>query len=74
MVTNLGETVLHLAVKYNQFDGLKYLIDTLNIQELVNVQDNNGNTVLHIATAGKLTTVIYVTIPVSCIISILTEF
>ncbi|PWA62912.1 ankyrin repeat family protein [Artemisia annua] len=58
MVTNLRETVLHLAVKYNQFDGLKYLIDTLNIQELVNVQDNNGNTVLHIATAGKLTTMV----------------
>ncbi|KAK1425997.1 hypothetical protein QVD17_14664 [Tagetes erecta] len=55
MVTNHGETVLHLAVKYNQFDGLRYLMETLNILELVNRQDNDGNTVLHIATAGKLT-------------------
>lgn len=59
MVTNHGETVLHLAVKYNQINGLNYMMDTLNTQELVNVQDNNGNTVLHIATAGKLTTVFY---------------
>lgn len=57
MVTNYGETVLHIAVKYNQFDGLRYLMETLNILELVNVQDKDGNTVLHIATAGKLTTV-----------------
>ncbi|KAI3743562.1 hypothetical protein L1987_61272 [Smallanthus sonchifolius] len=55
MVTNHGETVLHLAVKYNQFDGLRYLMETLNILELVNRQDNDGNTVLHVATAGKLT-------------------
>ncbi|KAI7754666.1 hypothetical protein M8C21_026197 [Ambrosia artemisiifolia] len=58
MVTNHGETILHLAVKYNQFDGLKYLVETLNILELVNRQDNDGNTVLHIATSGKLTTMV----------------
>ncbi|KAL8214545.1 hypothetical protein R6Q57_003994 [Mikania cordata] len=55
MVTNHGETVLHLAVKYNQFDGLRYLMETLNILELVDIQDNDGNTVLHVAAAGKLT-------------------
>ncbi|KAJ9559209.1 hypothetical protein OSB04_013823 [Centaurea solstitialis] len=58
IVTNHGETVLHLMVKYNQFDALKYLMETLNVTELVNVQDNDGNTVLHIATAAKLTTVV----------------
>ncbi|KAF5784241.1 putative ankyrin repeat-containing domain, PGG domain, ankyrin repeat-containing domain superfamily [Helianthus annuus] len=58
MVTDHGETILHLAVKYNQFDGLRYLVETLNILELVNIQDNDGNTVLHIATAGKLTTMV----------------
>ncbi|KAI3696670.1 hypothetical protein L6452_29131 [Arctium lappa] len=58
IVTNNGETVLHLAVKYNQFDALRYLMETLNVTELVNVQDNDGNTVLHIATAAKLTTVV----------------
>lgn len=58
MVTNHGETVLHLAVKYNQFDGLKHLMETLNITKLMNVQDNDGNTVLHVATAGKLNTMV----------------
>ncbi|XP_071719794.1 uncharacterized protein [Rutidosis leptorrhynchoides] len=58
MVTNHGETVLHLAVKYNQFEGLRYLMDTINVIKLVNIQDNDGNTVLHIATAGKLTTMV----------------
>ncbi|XP_076927627.1 uncharacterized protein LOC143591250 [Bidens hawaiensis] len=55
MATNHGETVLHLTVKYNQFAGLTYLMESLNILELVNRQDNDGNTVLHIAVAGKLT-------------------
>nr|XP_043610558.1 ankyrin repeat-containing protein At5g02620-like [Erigeron canadensis] len=58
MVTNHGETVLHIAVLFNQFEGLKYLMEKLNIIRLVNVQDNDGNTVLHIATAGKLTTMV----------------
>lgn len=54
LVTNNGETVLHLAVKNNQYEAVKYLMDTLNITKLVNMQDNDGNTVLHLATAGKL--------------------
>ncbi|KAI3738066.1 hypothetical protein L2E82_28084 [Cichorium intybus] len=58
VVTNHGETVLHLAVKYNQFQGLRYLMETLDITKLVNVQDNDGNTVLHAATTGKLTTMV----------------
>lgn len=58
LVTNHGETVLHLAVKYNQFEVLKHLKETSNIIKLVNVQDNDGNTVLHVATAGKLTTMV----------------
>ncbi|KAI3743564.1 hypothetical protein L1987_61274 [Smallanthus sonchifolius] len=59
MVTNHGETILHLAVKYNQYDGLKYMVEALNILELMNKQDNDGNTVLRIATARKLTTVFF---------------
>ncbi|KVH99864.1 Ankyrin repeat-containing protein [Cynara cardunculus var. scolymus] len=58
IVTSHGETVLHLAVKYNQFDALRYLMETLNVTELINVQDNDGNTVLHLATVAKLTTVV----------------
>ncbi|RZC90529.1 hypothetical protein C5167_029661 [Papaver somniferum] len=58
MITKSGETVLHLAVKNNQFDAIKYLVETLNITNMVNLPDNDGNTVLHIASAAKLTTMV----------------
>lgn len=57
MVTKHGETILHLGVKHNQYELVKYLIDRPNITTLVNVADNDGNTILHLATAAKLTTV-----------------
>ncbi|EOY29731.1 Ankyrin repeat family protein, putative [Theobroma cacao] len=58
MITKHGETVLHLAVKNNQYEAVRYLVENLNITKLVNLPDNDGNTVLHIATAGKLTTMV----------------
>ncbi|XP_021276400.1 ankyrin repeat-containing protein ITN1-like [Herrania umbratica] len=58
MITRHGETVLHLAVKHNQYEAVRYLVENLNITKLVNLPDNDGNTVLHIATAGKLTTLV----------------
>ncbi|KAJ4830755.1 hypothetical protein Tsubulata_020788 [Turnera subulata] len=58
MITRQGETVLHLGVKNNQYDAIKYLTETLNITKLLNKPDNDGNTVLHLATAGKLTTMV----------------
>ncbi|KAA8525265.1 hypothetical protein F0562_007120 [Nyssa sinensis] len=58
MVTKNGESVLHLAVKNNQYEAVKYLMETLDITKLVNLPDNNGNTILHLATAGKLTTMV----------------
>lgn len=57
MRTEHGETVLHLAVKNNQYEAVKYLTETLNISQLLNTPDSDGNTILHLATAGKLTTV-----------------
>lgn len=57
MVTNNGETVLHVAVKNNQFDAVKYLIEKLNVTKLANLPDIDGNTILHLATACKLTAV-----------------
>ncbi|KAF8388939.1 hypothetical protein HHK36_025622 [Tetracentron sinense] len=56
MLTKQGETVLHLAVKNNRYNAIKYLVETLNITELINMPDKNGNTILHLATAGKFTT------------------
>ncbi|KAF9612770.1 hypothetical protein IFM89_003780 [Coptis chinensis] len=58
MVTKLGETALHVAVKNNQYDAIKYLVDSLNVTNLVNIPDIDGNTILHLATASKLTTMV----------------
>ncbi|XP_059657988.1 ankyrin repeat-containing protein NPR4-like [Cornus florida] len=58
MVTRNGETVLHMAVKNNQFEAVRYLMETLNITKLANMQDNDGNTILHLAIAAKLTTMV----------------
>ncbi|KAM7493310.1 hypothetical protein LguiB_027919 [Lonicera macranthoides] len=58
MVTNNGETVLHVAVKNNQYDAVKYLIEKLNVTKLANLPDIDGNTILHLATACKLATMV----------------
>ncbi|GLT85434.1 hypothetical protein SLE2022_036240 [Rubroshorea leprosula] len=58
MITEHGETVLHLAVKNNHYDAVRYLADNINTSKLVNLPDHDGNTVLHLATAGKLNTMV----------------
>ncbi|XP_009757797.1 ankyrin repeat-containing protein At5g02620-like [Nicotiana sylvestris] len=58
MVTKNGETILHLAVKNNHFEVLKFLMECLNVSNLMNLQDNDGNTILHLATVRKLTTMV----------------
>lgn len=58
LITKNGDTILHLAVKNNQYDTIKYLIERLNITKLANFPDSDGNTILHLATAGKLTAMI----------------
>jgi ankyrin repeat protein len=44
-------------VKNNQYEAVKYLTEMLNITKLVDKPDTDGNTALHLATAGKLSTV-----------------
>ncbi|RVW17349.1 Ankyrin repeat-containing protein ITN1 [Vitis vinifera] len=56
MRTEHGETVLHLGVKNNQYEAVKYLTETPNISQLLNTPDSDGNTIFHLATAEKLTT------------------
>ncbi|CAK9144160.1 unnamed protein product [Ilex paraguariensis] len=48
-----GETILHLCVTYNRFEALKLLVELCGNDDLVNVKDDNGNTILHTATAQK---------------------
>ncbi|XP_042496397.1 ankyrin repeat-containing protein ITN1-like [Macadamia integrifolia] len=58
IVTLQGETVLHLAVKNNQYEAVRYLLDTFKFTNLLNFPDKNGNTILHLATTGKLTAMV----------------
>ncbi|XP_078172706.1 uncharacterized protein LOC144566546 [Carex rostrata] len=55
MLTNGGETILHLAVQYNSFDTVEFLIDRMRD---LNAKDNRGNTILHHAVASKNLSVI----------------
>lgn len=53
-----GETLVHLAVKQNQLGALKLLIELgRDDDDLVNVKDDHGNTILHIAAGLKQTEV-----------------
>lgn len=42
-----GETILHLCVKHRQLIAFKVLVEVL--QELVSVEDDDGETALHLA-------------------------
>ncbi|KAJ6857476.1 ankyrin repeat-containing protein [Populus alba x Populus x berolinensis] len=56
-LTSSRETVLHLAVKHNRYQALELLIQLANQyqigNELFNAVDAGGNTILHLASAGK---------------------
>ncbi|XP_028096868.1 ankyrin-3-like [Camellia sinensis] len=55
-VTARGETVLHLAVKNNQFEAFKDLVEHLkkfNKEDVLNRKDDQGNTFLHLAVSKK---------------------
>ncbi|XP_011017893.1 PREDICTED: ankyrin repeat-containing protein At2g01680-like isoform X2 [Populus euphratica] len=56
-LTSSRETVLHLAVKHNRYEALELLIQLANQyqigNELFNAVDAGGNTIFHLACAGK---------------------
>ncbi|CAK7345803.1 unnamed protein product [Dovyalis caffra] len=56
-LTSNGETILHLAVKHNQYQALETSIQLVNQHqignELFNAKDKDGNTILHLACARK---------------------
>jgi ankyrin repeat protein len=61
-VTLRGETALHIAVKYNQFEAFEAMFDIvkqLNMQDILIAGDEDGNTVLHLAIARKQSQVNY---------------
>ncbi|XVF33658.1 hypothetical protein REPUB_Repub17cG0186900 [Reevesia pubescens] len=55
-VTAYDETVLHLAVKSNQIESARVLIEEmrrLQMMEILNWKDKDGNTILHLATFNR---------------------
>ena len=55
-VTAIGETALHLAVKYYKVEALRKLVEwleKLGFEEMMNWGDNDGNSVLHLAVSKK---------------------
>ncbi|KAI7986519.1 Ankyrin repeat-containing protein BDA1 [Camellia lanceoleosa] len=55
-VTVRGETALHLAVKKNQIEGLRVLVEHLKKikkEGVLNMEDEHGNTILHLAISGR---------------------
>ncbi|KAH0979277.1 hypothetical protein GBA52_006454 [Prunus armeniaca] len=61
-VTIQGETSLHLAVKRSQFEAIKALVELvreMNKVNILNMKDNNGNSVLHLAGWKKKNTRIH---------------
>ncbi|KAG8375722.1 hypothetical protein BUALT_Bualt10G0130000 [Buddleja alternifolia] len=48
-----GETILHLCVDYCQFEAFKFLVENVDFQDLINIKDSNGNTILDLAVADK---------------------
>lgn len=53
LLNHAQTSVLHLCVEYSQLEILKLLLETLDVQDLVNNKDKNGNTVLHLVVADK---------------------
>ena len=54
--TERGETALHIAVRNNQLEALRVLVEGLkrsNNLVIINWKDREGNTILHLAAARK---------------------
>nr|GLL25870.1 ankyrin repeat-containing protein NPR4-like [Ipomoea trifida] len=51
----LGESILHMCVKYGQLEALKFVVETIGDDDadFVNSKDAFGNTVLHLAVEYK---------------------
>ncbi|GAB2240536.1 hypothetical protein Droror1_Dr00021054 [Drosera rotundifolia] len=50
LVTDKGRNILHEAADYGKHDVVKYILNNPSLESLVNQQDNEGNTPLHLAT------------------------
>ncbi|KAH9323578.1 hypothetical protein KI387_018217 [Taxus chinensis] len=55
VLTSGSQTFLHYAVETNQIEVVKHVVDVFNTSHLITKQDDNGDTVLHVATRNQLT-------------------
>ncbi|KAK3433957.1 hypothetical protein EUGRSUZ_D01231 [Eucalyptus grandis] len=53
IINSKGQTILHAAVINGQVNAVKYITRTPNLEDLVNKQDTDGNTALHLAELHK---------------------
>ncbi|KAJ3693044.1 hypothetical protein LUZ60_012139 [Juncus effusus] len=53
-----GETILHLAVRANSLETVKFLMSRMVNDIIINAKDERGNTALHLAVASKNLTMI----------------
>ncbi|KAL3745631.1 hypothetical protein ACJRO7_014707 [Eucalyptus globulus] len=57
-----GQTILHLCVKHNKLEALKLLMDILGDDQFINLREEYGNTILHLAAADRQTkTIVFLT-------------
>ncbi|KAK3433981.1 hypothetical protein EUGRSUZ_D01257 [Eucalyptus grandis] len=53
IINNKGQTALHVAVMGGQVSVVKYILGMPNQEDLINEQDTDGNTALHLAALHK---------------------
>uniref|UniRef100_A0A803MLK6 Reverse transcriptase zinc-binding domain-containing protein n=1 Tax=Chenopodium quinoa TaxID=63459 RepID=A0A803MLK6_CHEQI len=58
--TYQDDSILHLCVKYNQFEALKVLIERISDNALLNCGDCGGNTILHLSVLNQQSEILVV--------------
>uniref|UniRef100_A0A1D1XE57 Ankyrin repeat-containing protein At3g12360 n=2 Tax=Anthurium amnicola TaxID=1678845 RepID=A0A1D1XE57_9ARAE len=53
LTDNKGRNLLHFAVDKKRVDIVKYILRTPLLKEMINMQDHDGNTALHLATSNR---------------------
>ncbi|KAK3434010.1 hypothetical protein EUGRSUZ_D01523 [Eucalyptus grandis] len=60
MINTKGQSALHAAVIGGRENVVKYILGMPNMEDLINEQDNDGNTALHFAALHKKYNIIYI--------------
>ncbi|KAF8040634.1 hypothetical protein BT93_B2760 [Corymbia citriodora subsp. variegata] len=56
------QTIMHLCMMHNRLEALKLLMDILGDDQFINLRDEDGNIILHLAAADKqIETIIFLT-------------